>query len=126
MLTAEDLKNGSTEDYIRLATQYYGLMLGGYLRYVQAGNIDLERDNILFQTFPAFLNDKEIQALGQAIAAAVRPYLKQEPSPERRRYVFGLTSFPDVASAPAPAGAQGRSSAVKGRPRRRKPKKTKR
>ena len=99
-LTLEDLKDASPEDYIRLFTQYLGLMLGNYVRYVQQGSVDFARDNVLFQTFPLYLSSSDTQALGQALNAALLPYLKNEPSPERQRTIFWLTSLPDVTHAP--------------------------
>lgn len=103
MLTPEDMKDAQPGDYIRLVTQYLGLMLGYFVRYIQRGNVDLARDNVLFQTFPVYLSDVEIQELGQALKAALMPYLKNEPSPERRRHIFGLISLPDVVGATSPA-----------------------
>ena len=103
MLTMEDLKDAQPEDYIRLVTQYLGLLLGYYVRYIEKGNVDFARDNVLFQTFPVYLSQVEIQELGQAIKAALLPYLKNEPSPDRRRYILGLISLPDVVGAASPA-----------------------
>ena len=105
MLTAEDLKNAQPEDHIRMVTQYLGLMLGYFVRYIQQGNFDIVRDNVLFQTFPAYLSQGEIQEFGQAIKAAMLPYLNNEPSPERRRFILGLTCIPDViGTRPDPPG----------------------
>jgi DNA-binding transcriptional ArsR family regulator len=106
MLTAEDLKDAQPEDYIRLFTQYLGLLLGYYVRYIQKGDVDLDRDNVLFQMFPAYLSQVEAQELGQALKAALLPYVKNGPSPERQRSIFGLISLPDVVGAPLPAGSQ--------------------
>ncbi len=103
MLNAEDMKNARPEDHVRLVTQYLGNMLGYFVRYVQQGDVDVERDNVLFQSFPAYLSQGEIQELAQAIRTAVEPFLKNKPSPERRRFILGLISFPDVAGAPMAA-----------------------
>lgn len=106
MLTVEDLEDAEPEDYIRLFTQSLGLQLGYYARYIQQGNVDFTRDNVLFQMFPAYLSDAEMRELGQTIQAALLPYIKNEPSPERRRFIFGLTSLPDVVGVPTPAESQ--------------------
>ncbi len=106
MLTAEDMNNARPEDYIRLVTQYLGLLLGYFARYIQKGDVDIARDDVLFQMATAYLSTGEIQELGQAVRAALLPYVKNEPSPERQRYVLGLISLPDVAGAPLPAGSQ--------------------
>jgi DNA-binding transcriptional ArsR family regulator len=106
LLNVEDLKDAQPEDYIRLFTQYLGLQLGYYVRYIQKGNVDFARDNVVFHMFPVYLSEAETQRLGEAVNAALLPYVKNEPSPERQRYILGLLSLPDVVGAPLPAGFQ--------------------
>ncbi len=96
-MTAGDFKNASPEDYVRLFTQYLGQMEGYYARYIHQGNVDLARDHVLFQATPFYLSEAEIQRLAQQLNDALLPFTKNEPSPERRRYVFGLINLPDVA-----------------------------
>jgi hypothetical protein len=112
MLTAEDLENAQREDYIRLFTQYLGMLLGYYVRYIQQGNVDFARDNVIFQMFPAYLSKMEARELRQSLKAALLPFLKDEPAPERQRSIFGLISLPDVVEAPLPSGSQAGTLAV--------------
>lgn len=107
MVTPEDLKDAQPEDHVRLVTQYLGLILGYFVRYIQKGDVDLARDNVLFQTFPVYLSNVEMPELGQALKAALMPYVRNEPSPGRRRFILGLISLPDVARAPSPAPQEG-------------------
>ena len=97
MLTAEDMKNAQHEDYVRLGTQFLGLLLSHYMRYIQQGNVDLARDNVLFQMVPIYVSHDEALKLGQDLRMLLLPYTKNEPTPERRHLILGLTSFPDVA-----------------------------
>ncbi|MDD5371675.1 MAG: helix-turn-helix domain-containing protein [Anaerolineaceae bacterium] len=106
LLTLEDLKNAQPADHIRLFTQYLGLMLGYYVRYIQQGNVDFARDHVLFQSFPLYLSDAETQEAAKALNAALLPYLKNEPSPERQRSIFGLMSLPDLVGATPPTASQ--------------------
>ncbi len=106
LMGVEDLKKAQPEDYIRLFTQYLGLQLGYYVRYIQQGDVDFARDNAVFRMFPAYLSEAERQGVTQAINAALLPYLKNEPSPDRQRFIFGLVSLLDVAGAPLSAGSQ--------------------
>ncbi len=94
-LTADDLRNAGPDEAVRLFTRYLGLLLGYFTRYIRRDDVDLSRDNILFQTFPLYLSQAEGQELGQAIRAAVLPFLKNAPSPERQRTVIGLMALPD-------------------------------
>jgi hypothetical protein len=106
-LTLEDLKNAQPEDYIRLFTQFLGMILGYYVRYIQKGSVDFARDNVFFQMVPIYLSKAEEQELGQVINAALLPYVKNEPSPERQRSILGLIALPDVVGAPLPAVSPG-------------------
>jgi DNA-binding transcriptional ArsR family regulator len=97
LLTREDLENAAPEDYVQLFTQYLGLQLGYYVRYIQQGDVDFARDNVVFHMFPVYLSKEERQELEQAINAVLLPYVKNEPTPERQRFIIGLLSLPDVA-----------------------------
>ena len=105
-LTLEDLNKAQPEDYLRLFTQFLGQLLGYYVRYIQQGSVDFALDNVFFHMFPVYLSEAETQGLGQALNAALLPYAKNEPSPERRRSIFGQMSFPDVVGAPVSADPQ--------------------
>ncbi len=106
LLTMEDLKSAQPDDYLRLFTQYLGLLMGYYARYIGQGDVDFARDNVGFQMLPAYLSEAEVQGLGQALGAALVPYLKNEPAPDRRRFIFGVMSIPDVAGETGPADSQ--------------------
>jgi len=98
-LTRQDLENAGPEDYIRLFTQYLGLQLGYYVRYIQQGDVDFTRDNVVFHMFPVYLSDAEKKGLNEAVNAALLPYTKNQPSPERQRIILGWISLPDVAGS---------------------------
>jgi DNA-binding transcriptional ArsR family regulator len=104
MLTVEDLKNAQPEDYIRLVAQYFGLLLSYFARYVQKGDVDIVRDNALFQMASVYLSQKEALELGEGVKALFAPYLRNPPSPERQRSIIGLISLPDVVGTPEPDG----------------------
>jgi hypothetical protein len=98
-LTAADLAHALPADHLRLFTRYLGLLLGYYARYVQDRVVDFARDHITFGMFPVYLSDAEAQRLGRGINALFEPLLKNQASPRRRRFVFGLASLLDVAGA---------------------------
>jgi hypothetical protein len=114
LLTMEDLINAQPEDYIRLFTQYLGLLLGYYVRYIQKGNVDFARDSLVFQMSPVYLSQAEIQKLGQALNDTFLPFVKNEPSLERQRFILGLMSLPDVVGAPTTGDSQVDRAEVKG------------
>jgi hypothetical protein len=106
MLTVDDLKNAQPEDYIRLVAQYFGLLLSYFARYVQKGDVDVVRDNALFQMASVYLSQKEALELGEAIKTLFAPYLNNPPSPDRQRSIIGLISLPDVVGAPGSSSSQ--------------------
>jgi DNA-binding transcriptional ArsR family regulator len=112
LFTVEDLNNAQSEDYIRLFTQYLGLLLGYYVRYIQQGDIDFARDNVIFHSFPVYLSQAEMQEVAKVINAALLPHLQNEPSPERQRSILGFLSLPDVAGAASPAESQADTAIV--------------
>ncbi len=110
LFTVEDLKEAQPEDYVRLVTQYLGLLLAYSVRYIGQGDVDFARDNVVLRSFPLYLSPAEAQGLGQAVDAALLPYVKNEASPERRRFIIGLVSVPDVVGAPLPTGSAAENS----------------
>ena len=111
-LTKEDLENAEPEDYVRMFTQYLGLQLGYYVRYIQQGDIDFARDNVVFHMFPVYLSKEERQELARAINALLLPYAQNEPTPERQRSIIGLLSLPDVSSDLLPVESQAKVETV--------------
>lgn len=107
-LTPEDLKNGRPEEYIRIFTRYLGQLLGYYTRYIQRGAVDFVRDTVGFEMLPVHLSEAEAKELAEGLGALLLPYLKNEPSPERRRHILGLMFLPDAAGAPLAAGSEAR------------------
>lgn len=106
LLKAEDLEDAQPEDYIQLFTQYLGMLLGYYVRYIQQGDVDFSRDNLTFRMFPLYLNEEETTRVGQSINAALEPHLNNKPSPDRPRSIFGLVYLPDVVGVPFPSASE--------------------
>ena len=103
-LSVDDLKNAQPEDYMRLFTQFLGQLLGYYARYIEQGQVDFVRDHVSFQMAPVYLDESEAQGLGQAVNNALLPYIKNEPSAQRKRSILGLMWLPDAdgrAAVPA-------------------------
>ena len=102
-LSVDDLQDAQPEDHVRLFTQFLGQLLGYFARYIRHGSIDYVQDQVVFRMIPVYFSAAERQAFTQAFNAALLPYLKNEPAPERRRVILGLVSVPDVAGSLLPA-----------------------
>lgn len=102
-LSAEDLANAGPEDHMRQFTEYLGLLLGYYARYVsQTEKIDLLQDGVSFRLVPVSMNQEEAVAMVRALNAALIPFLQQKPGPDRKRYVLGVVTMPDSIGGGAP------------------------
>jgi len=97
MLSAADLEQATPGDYMRLFTQYLGLLLGYYGRYLAQGTIDLARDGVGYHLAPMNLSKSEFADMARALNAALAPFIQNQPAPDRQRYIFGLATMPDVA-----------------------------
>ena len=96
-LSAADLEQATPGDYMRLFTQYLGMLLGYYGRYLAQGTIDLARDGVGYHLVPMNLSKSEFADMARALNAALAPFIQNQPAPERQRYIFGLATMPDVA-----------------------------
>ena len=97
--TVEDLTKALPKDHLRLFIQFLGLMLGYFARYTMKGDVDYARDHVFYEMVPLYLSEAEIQRIAESIDSLLRPYLANEPSPERRRLIYSLVSLPDDTGA---------------------------
>jgi DNA-binding transcriptional ArsR family regulator len=96
VMTEEDYTNVRPEDLMRQFTEYLGLLLGYYARYVsQTEKIDQVQDGASFRLVPLSLSQAEMAAMIQAFNAALVPFLQQEPRAGRKGYVLGVVTMPD-------------------------------
>jgi hypothetical protein len=91
-----DLAQFQPADFMRLFSQYAGQLMGFYARYLNQGAFDHARDGAGYHIIPMNLSPDEFFAMVTALNAALAPFANNQPSPERQRYIFGLTTLPDV------------------------------
>ncbi len=82
-------------------------LLGDFERYLDAGDVDLERDLVGYRQLPLHLTDEElVQMLGD-LNAALLPWVQKAPAVGARRRVFTTVLMPaepaDPAEHPGPA-----------------------
>ena len=108
-ISPADMADARPEDFMRQFTEYLGILMGYFGRYLTHGEpVNLLKDQLLFNLIPFNLSENETASLMQALGAALEPYLNLEPSAERKRLVMGLVTVPDSpalrsAQAPSPA-----------------------
>lgn len=97
-LNPEELARAKPEDHMRIYTQYLGMMLGYFSRYVSQENIDYARDGVGYQLLPLNLTKAEFVEFVQALNSVLMPFIKMEPAADRQRYILGLNFLPDVTN----------------------------
>lgn len=95
-LGPDDMAMATPEDHMRYFTQFVAQLLGDFGRYLGSGSVDLLRDGVGYHQVVLNLSDEELVRFAQALNAAVLPFARNEPAPERRRRLFSTVLLPDV------------------------------
>jgi DNA-binding transcriptional ArsR family regulator len=96
-LSNEDLANARPQDYMRQFTEYLGILMGYYGRYLaKEDQVNLARDGISFNLIPLNLTNTETTTLFKALQETLAPFEKYEPSTERKRRILGVVTLPDL------------------------------
>lgn len=73
---------------------FVSTLLGDFERYLERGDIDLERDLVGYRQVPLQLTDEElVQMLGD-LNAALLPWVQRAPSPGAQRRIFTTVLMP--------------------------------
>lgn len=94
VLGPEAFAHATREDHQRYFTTFVAGLLGDFARYLDQPSIDLLADGVGYRTMPLHLSDAELQAMLQALGEAMRPFLANRPSPERRTRQFSTVLMP--------------------------------
>lgn len=101
-LSPADLANVSRDDHLRYFTMFVTTLLGDFARYLQQdAPIDLYADGAGYREIPFYLSDDEFAQAVAAFNQALLPFLSNQPASHRRRRIFAMITFPDVASPEA-------------------------
>ncbi|HLV35379.1 MAG TPA: helix-turn-helix domain-containing protein [Spirillospora sp.] len=95
-LTPADMAAMSKDDHIRLFTTFITKLLRDFTAYVNAHEqIDLAADGVSYRQAPVYLSDAELEILLQEAQSLLLPYLRNEPTAERRRRLLTTIVMPD-------------------------------
>jgi len=101
-LSPADLASASREDHLRYFTFFVTTLLSGFARYLQQeAPIDLFADGVGYHEVLLYLSDDEFVQFATALNQALLPFLRNQPSPHRRRRLFSTIVFPDDESVDA-------------------------
>lgn len=95
-----DLANASRDDHLRYFTVFMATVLSDFTRYVQQdAPIDPFADGVSYNETPLYLSEEEFARAAAAVNQALLPFLDNQPSPDRRRRLLAMATFPDADSA---------------------------
>ncbi|WP_040796597.1 helix-turn-helix domain-containing protein [Nocardia higoensis] len=97
-----DLATMTAEDHRRAFLAYIAGMMLDFDRYLARGEIDLARDGIGYSVSGLWLDDAELDALGQALAAAIVPLTNNGPAPGRKLRMLRTVMLPGPQTPDAP------------------------
>jgi len=101
----DDLAAMTVEDHRRAFLAYITGALLDFDRYLARGDVDLPRDGIGYSVAGLWLDDAEMDALGQALAQVIVPLMDNGPAPGRTLRMLRTVMLPghDTTGAEAPA-----------------------
>jgi DNA-binding transcriptional ArsR family regulator len=100
MLSREDIEQATPDDLKRYFTIAVTGILGGLTRYVDSGDVDLERDHVAVLQAALFLTDEQVDAMVNAIRDVIVPLTGQPPGPGRTLRTLNIILYPDATRTP--------------------------
>ncbi len=102
---ADAFSHLSDEDQLRYFLSFLLSALDDFSRYLSRSDPahrDMLADRVGYHKLPLFLSDEEFDAFAIALNQALLPFLKLEPSPERKKRLFTTIMLPGE-----PGGTEG-------------------
>lgn len=99
----DDLAAMTVEDHRRVFLAYLTGMLQDFDRYLARGDVDLPRDGIGYSVTGLWLDDAEMDALGQALAQVILPLTDNGPGRGRKLRMLRTVMLPGPESTAARA-----------------------
>lgn len=90
----EDLREMSPEDHRRAFMTFLAGLLADVDRYVDTGDVDLERDGAGYRSVGLWLTTEELAELVAEIGAVVRARVANQPTQDRTRRILSTVLIP--------------------------------
>lgn len=94
-LGPSDLEDASREEHFELFATFVGTLLSDYSAYLGDEAPDLLEDRVGFRRIPLWLSDAEFDDFAEALNAALRPFIGNEPDERRRLRQLSIVVMPD-------------------------------
>lgn len=98
--SAEELNSLSNEELLTAFTVFTSGLIRDFGDYLKVGTPDLHADQVSFAQASFWATDEEVDEFGQALMAALRGFLNNDPTPERRRRTLSTVLMPRAEAGP--------------------------
>lgn len=93
---ADEARGMSVDDHRRGFLTFVAGLLADYDRYLDRGDVDLERDLVGYRQNAMYLTDDELAELIGELRAVLEPRLALQPDGRRTRRLFSTVLMPDA------------------------------
>jgi hypothetical protein len=93
-ISDEDLREMSPEDHRRAFMTFLAGLLADVDRYVDTGDVDLERDGAGYRSIGLWLTIEELAEMVAEIGAVVQARVPNTPTPQRTRRILSTVLIP--------------------------------
>ena len=84
----------SNDDHRRGFGASLATLLAEFGSYLDQDDANPTADMVSYRQVPVWLSAEEKRALYDRLLETIRPYLRQEPTPDRRRHLLAAILFP--------------------------------
>jgi len=98
----EELRAMSAAQHRRAFLAFVAGVLADFDRYVEAGDVDFERDVVGYRQAAFYATDEEVRRGVEDVRAVLAPWLERKPAPGRRRRVLTTVLLPATGPSPLP------------------------
>lgn len=81
---------------------FAGALISAFSRYLDQPGSQPADDPVGYRQAALWLTDDEVREMAAALNQALRPYLENEETPERRRILLSTILMPEAPAAPTP------------------------
>ena len=97
VLSLDQLAGASKDELLRYFLVFVSKLIADHARYLDLKESGYDAD-AGYQQFPLYLSDEEFVQFVQEFNAALLPWLKKEPAPDRRRRLLTTILIPELES----------------------------
>ncbi len=100
-LSPDDIQSMSADEHIHYFTTFAASLIGDFVRFVEHTAPDdpaVINGNMSYSKASFYLSDEEASEISSMLTEAVQKAYKNQPAPNRKRYIMSFISIPDTTN----------------------------